>query len=85
MFILSRTIGEVFLIEDVVCTLVSVDPRYAEVALRKHSGGKSVTVTLPHHEPVDICYNAQLVFVECLGTRARLGIDAPDEIGVRRR
>lgn len=84
MLILSREIGESFLIEDVVVTLVRVDGRYAEVALRKSSGGKPRLLTLRRDDLVTVCYDAQLVLVALSGSKARFGIESPDEIEVRR-
>jgi sRNA-binding carbon storage regulator CsrA len=85
MLVQSREIGQAIVIEDVLVTLITVAPHYAEVALQKLSGGKSLVVTLPHNESVDACYDTKLVYIQSFGQKARLGIDVPPGIRVHRK
>ena len=84
MLVLSRRAGEAILIEDVVVTLLSVRPDFIEVALQKRSGGKSVVVTLSKGQSVDACYDSRICFVAYRDSKARLGIQAPADIEIRR-
>ena len=85
MFVLSREIGESVIVEDVALTLVRIGEQYVEVSLVKMTGGKSTVLTLPRHQPVDICYDVQVVFVAAENSKARLGIEYPPEVSITRR
>jgi len=85
MLILSREVGEAVIIEDVALTLVRIGENYVEVSLVKTTGGRPVVLTLPHHQYINVCYNAQAVFVATKGTQARLGFEAPPDVAIRRR
>ena len=85
MLILSREIGEAVVINDVVVTVVRIDDDYLEISLVKATGGKSRVAVLPRQQSVDICYDAQVVFVGAKGTKARLGFEVPVEVTIQRR
>lgn len=81
---MTRDVGECLLIDDVVVTVTRVNEEYAEVSLQKQAGGPARVATLPRKELVDACYDTQVVFIESRGTKARLGIEYPEEIAVTR-
>ena len=84
MLVMSREVGESVVIEDVVMTLARVGDRYAEVSLRKVTGGKKSILTLPHNERKAICYNVEVVFIEVKGEKARFGFEHPTDVTITR-
>lgn len=85
MLVLTREVGQAFVIEDVAVTLVSANTEYAEVSLQKLSGGQAVIATLPKNQGVAACYDSELIFIKLSGEKARLGIQAPRHLHISRK
>lgn len=87
MLVLSREIGDSIRIEDVKLTLVRIDeqqPPYVEIVLAKTLGGKRRVVTLPQDEWIEICYGVTIGLVATSKRKARLGLEYPTGVDLRR-
>ena len=84
MLVLSREVGHSVVVMDVVVMLIGLGTNDAEISLRKQTGGKSRIVTLPRGQAVEVCYETRIGLVESRESHARLTIESPEGIQVRR-
>jgi len=84
MLVLHRTVGASVLIEDVVFTVDEINNVTVEVCLQKKTGGEPMRVSLPLQQPINICYDTQVVYIARVGERARIGFEAATGIVVIR-
>lgn len=84
MLVVTRSVGESLLIEDVQLTVIQMQENTITFSMQKLTGGRETIVHLQRHQIVEVCYNVKFQLVRVAGSRARLGLEVPPGVNVQR-
>ena len=84
MLVLTRTIGESLLIEDVSLHVIQIQPSAITFSMQKLSGGRETIVHLQRHQIVEVCYNVKFQLIAVKGQSVRLGLESPKDVTIHR-